>query len=291
MFGHQEQVTVRELMTRNPEGVGAGASVADVHDWLVENGYTAAPLRRDDPPYLYVTREDLAAVREDAPEDKVYEHADRIDLSNLLSPDLGFEDLVVELEAEPFYFVGWHGTVAGIVTRSDLNKPAAHAFLYTRIGELEMRLRDLVDAEANWQGTLATLQREGPGETSEYDAVSEEYAAYADSDLQLREVDYTTFWQLQQAAVASDVAVDVLGYDDGDALGDALTDVRELRNQVAHYGNVVHHMGTELLDSGRNVHELEATYATIAGLLDALAAWADAEGVDTTRRTHAGASE
>lgn len=177
MFGHQEEVTVRELMTRNPDAVGAGASVADVHDWLVDHGYTAAPLRRDDPPYLYVTREHLASVREDAPEDQAYEHADRIDLSTLLSPDLGFEDLLVELEAEPFYFVGWHGTVAGIVTRSDLNKPAAHAFLYARIGELEMLLRDLVDAEANWRGTLATLQREGAGETTEYDVVDDRRGA------------------------------------------------------------------------------------------------------------------
>ncbi|WP_227132015.1 CBS domain-containing protein [Halorubellus salinus] len=291
MFGHQEQVTVRELMTRNPDAAGAGASVADVHDWLVENGYTAAPLRRDDPPYLYVTRDDLAAVREDAPDDRVYEHADRIDLSNLLSPDLGFEDLLVELEAEPFYFVGWHGRVAGIVTRSDLNKPAAHAFLYTRIGELEMRLRDLVDAAANWQGTLSMLQREGAGEDTEYDAVLEEFESYADADLQLREIDYTTFWQLQQAAVESEAVVDCLGYDDGDALGDALTDVRDLRNQVAHYGNVVHHMGTELLDSGRNVHELEETYAAVAGMLDALSEWADDAGVDTTRRAHAALEE
>jgi hypothetical protein len=287
MFGHQEQVTVRELMTRNPDAAGAGATVADVHDWLVEHGYTAAPLRRDDPPYLYVTRKDLAAVREDAPDDRVYEHADRIDLSTLLSPDLGFEDLLVELEAEPFYFVGWHGTVAGIVTRSDLNKPAAHAFLYTRIGELEMLLRDLVDAEANWQGTLATLQREGAGETTEYDVVAREFEGYADADLQLREVDYTTFWQLQQAAAASDAVVDVLGFADADALGAALADVRELRNQVAHYGNVVHNMGTELLESGRNVHELEETYAALAGMLDALRDWAAAEGVDTTRRAHA----
>jgi endonuclease YncB( thermonuclease family) len=49
MLGHEEQVTVRELITRNPDAAGAGASVADVNDWLVENGYTAAPLRRDDP--------------------------------------------------------------------------------------------------------------------------------------------------------------------------------------------------------------------------------------------------
>jgi uncharacterized protein (DUF1330 family) len=291
MFGHQEEVTVRELMTRNPDAAGAGASVAAVHDWLVENGYTAAPLRRDDPPYLYVTREHLASVREDAPQDEVYEHADRIDLSTLLSPDLGFEELLVELEAEPFYFVGWHGTVAGIVTRSDLNKPAAHAFLYTCIGELEMLLRDLVDAEANWQGTLATLQREGAGQTTEYDVVTSEFEGYADADLQLREIDYTTFWQLQQAAAASDAVVDVLGFDDGEALATALADVRELRNQVAHYGNVVHHMGTELLESGRNVHELEATYATVARTLDSLRDWANAAGVDTTRRAHASVEE
>jgi CBS domain-containing protein len=291
MFGHQERVTVRELMTRNPEAAPVGATVADVHDWLDDRGYTAAPLARDDPPYVYVARERLASVREDCGDDPVYEHADRIDLSTLLSPDLGFEDLLVELEAEPFYFVGWHGEVAGIVTRSDLNKPAAHAFLYTRIGELEMRLRDLVDAEANWQGTLSVLQRDGAGDDTEYDAVRDEFEAYADADLQLREIDYTTFWQLQQAARESDAVVDVLGYADGDDLAAVLDDVRELRNQVAHYGNVVHHMGTELLDSGRNVHELEATYAELAGLLDALADWADASGVDTTRRSHARADD
>jgi len=286
MFGNQERVTVRELMTEDPEAAPAGASVADVHDWLTERGYTAAPLARDDPPYIYVTRDHLGSVREDAADEPAYQHADRIDLSTLLSPDLEFEGLLVELEDEPFYFVGWHGEVAGVVTRSDLNKPAAHAFLYARVGELEMRLRDLVDAEANWEGTLATLQREGAGTDTEYDAVLEEYDSYADADLQLREVDYTTFWQLARAARESDAVVDVLGYADGDALADALDDVRDLRNQVAHYGNVVHHMGTDLLESGRNVHELEATYGEVAGMLDALAAWAADAGVDPTRRVH-----
>jgi|GEM_PF-742927 hypothetical protein len=130
-------------MTRNLEEAAVGGTVADVHDWLTDRGYTAAPLAREDPPYIYrrsrpsasgldpeavhVTRKHLATVREEAPQKPAHKHADRIDLSTLLSPDLGFEALLVELEAEPFYFVGWHGEVAGILTRSDLNKPAAHA--------------------------------------------------------------------------------------------------------------------------------------------------------------------
>ncbi|WP_276260109.1 hypothetical protein [Haloglomus litoreum] len=277
MFGDQERVTVRELMTEDPQEVHPAAEVADVREWLDEKGYTAAPLARDEPPFMYVTREALAEASAAAIDEPVYEHADRFGLDDLVAPDLGFEGLLRELADRPFYFVGWHGRVEGIVTRADLNKPAAHAFLYTRVGELEMRLRDLLDAETSWQGALSMLQREGHGEETEYDAVLEEYEAHADSDLQLREIDYTTFWQLTQAVREEDGAVEHLPFEDGDAAADALNEVRELRNHVAHYGNVVHNLDADTLASGRNVHELEGTYADIEAMLDALREWADHE--------------
>jgi CBS domain-containing protein/phage shock protein A len=277
MFGDQERVTVRELMTEDPQEVHPAATVADVREWLDEKGYTAAPLARDEPPFMYVTRQGLADASAEAIDDPVYEHAERFGLDDLVAPDLGFEGLLRELEDRPFYFVGWHGRVEGIVTRADLNKPAAHAFLYTRVGELEMRLRDLLDAETSWQGALSMLQREGAGEETEYDAVLEEYEAHAGSDLQLREIDYTTFWQLTQCVREEATAVEHLPFEDGESAAAALNDIRELRNHVAHYGNVVHNLDADTLSSGRNVHELEETYADIEATLEALREWSNHE--------------
>jgi predicted transcriptional regulator len=78
VFGEQERVTVRELMTADPERVSAGASVGDVHEWLTEKGYTATPVARDDPPHLYVTRADLADALPGATDEPVHRHAERV---------------------------------------------------------------------------------------------------------------------------------------------------------------------------------------------------------------------
>lgn len=278
MFGEQEQVTVRELMTEDPERVSAGASVEDVHEWLAEKGYTAAPVARDDPPHLYVTRADLDEALPGAADEPVYKHAERVGLEDLVAPDAEFGELLAELEERPVYFVGWHGEVVGVVTRSDLNKPAAHAFLYTRVGELEMRLRDLVDAEGDWEGTLATEPaRDHDGCETEYDAVLQSYEKHAEADIQLRPIDYTTFYQLQKSLRASPEAVDHLPFEDADAADDVVDDIRNLRNQVAHYGNVVHNVDAEYLHSGRNVHELSELYETMEATLDALREWSDRE--------------
>jgi hypothetical protein len=94
MFGDQERVTVRELMTEDPQEVHPAAEVADVREWLDERGYTAAPLARDEPPFMYVTREGLADAPTDAVDDPSYEHADRFGLDDLVAPDLGFEGLL-----------------------------------------------------------------------------------------------------------------------------------------------------------------------------------------------------
>jgi hypothetical protein len=85
----------------------------------------------------------------EAAEDPVRNHAEQVPLDDLVSPDLGFDGLLAYLEERPFDFVGWHRDAVGVVTRSDLNRPPAHALLYTRVSELEMRLCDLVDAAAD----------------------------------------------------------------------------------------------------------------------------------------------
>jgi hypothetical protein len=78
---------------------------------------------------------------------------------------------------------------------------------------------------------------------------------------------------LQKSLRASPEAVEHLPFADVDAADD----VRNLRNQVAHYGNVVHSVDAEYLHSGRHVHELSELYATMEETLDALREWSDRE--------------
>ena len=284
MFGDQESATVRELMTEDPETLPARASVADAHEWLDDRGYTTAPLERDEPPYLYVVREELADALPDAADDPVGNHAEQLHLDDLLSPDLGFDGILTYLEERRFYFVGWHGDVVGVLTRSDLNRPAAHALLYTRVGELEMRLRDLVDEVADWESVLAGLAAQGSGgrnaSETEYDAILEEYEEYEAADLQLRPIDYTTFWHLQTVVENDPSVVEHLPYEEPETAAETLGRVRELRNQVAHYGNVVHNMGADLVGSGRSIHELTELYGETVALNEHLREWADAETGD-----------
>jgi hypothetical protein len=95
-------VTVRELMTEDPDHVKAGAPAGAVHEWFEDHGYSAAPIAREEPPYLYVTREALAAALPGGTDEPVYEHATRIALDDLIAPDLGFEGLLAELEQRAF---------------------------------------------------------------------------------------------------------------------------------------------------------------------------------------------
>lgn len=74
--------------------------------------------------------------------------------------------------------------------------------------------------------------------------------------------------------------VEHLSYEDPATAAETLDRVRELRNQAAHYGNVVHNVGADLLDSGRSVHELAERYDETVRLNDHLREWADDETGD-----------
>lgn len=88
---------MRELMTEDPERVSADAAVGDVHERLIDEGYTAARVARDDPPQLYVTRADLDEALPGASDDPVYKHAERVGLEDLVASDAEFGDLITEL--------------------------------------------------------------------------------------------------------------------------------------------------------------------------------------------------
>lgn len=74
--------------------------------------------------------------------------------------------------------------------------------------------------------------------------------------------------------------VEYLPHEDPETAAETLGRVRELRNQVAHYGNVVHNMGADLVGSGRSIHELAELYEETVALNEHLREWADGETGD-----------
>lgn len=89
----------------------------------------------------------------------------------------------------------------------------------------------------------------------------------------MREIDYTTFWHLQKAAVADDAAFVHLPSADGKAAFTALDRLREFRNHVANYGNAVHTLDAEYLRSGRNDHDFAELYDELKVTVSRLRDW------------------
>jgi CBS domain-containing protein len=262
MLSEQHDVALRDLMTTPVEQVPGDATATEAVEWFETRGYSAAPVAGSDP-VGFTTHDRMQTLAEAAPESTVAENAETLTLSHLVSPDLGFESMLERLSEEPFYFVGWDGQVEGIFTRADLNKPPAHAHLYTLVYELEARLRDLIDAEIDWQAVLRNVPYEGDEFSMQYDLLRSKYGDYVDADLHLRPIDYTTFWQLERIVASHETLWEELPFESRKEAVAALQDIRDLRNQVAHYGNVVHSMDTEMLEGGRNILGLEATYHAI----------------------------
>jgi hypothetical protein len=269
MLNEQHDVVVSDIMTMEVERLPSNATAEEAVEWFVEREYTVAPIAGSSPT-ASITAETVEAAAADDPEATLAALAEPVLLSRLVSPDLGFDGMLDRLRDEPVYFVGWDGEVVGVLSRADLNKPPAHAHLYTLVYELEARLRDLIDERTDWEVILRNVSCDAEGYDTEYDMLRDEYQGYVDADLHLRPIDYTTFWQLEKVVDEHDALWKLLPFSSQDRAVRRLGAIRDLRNQVAHYGNVVHSMDADLLATGRDIIGLKETYAAIVEIIGTL---------------------
>lgn len=269
MFGQQHEVRVRELMSTEVERLPADATVETAVEWFDSRGYTTAPVA-DSSPTAAVTAEAVRNAAAEAPDAAVTTVAEPVTLQQLLSPELEFEGLLDRLREAPRYFVGWEGEVVGVLSRADLNRPPAHVHLYTLLYELEALLRDVVAERTDWEVILRNVQDGDADYDTEYEKVRSEYERHADADLHLRPVDYTTFWQLERVVAEHDELWKLFPYHSRDRVVRKLGELRELRNEVAHYGNVVQSMDADLLAEGRDIIGLQESYSAIVDSIEAL---------------------
>lgn len=257
MFEEEFTIAVRDLMTTDiyylPSGYTVGEALGDLH----EKQFNAAPIEGETSPYYYIRRNELVRLSADGLEsDDLLDHASQIDLDSLISPDTGFEELIELLQCEIVYFIGWNDRLEGIITRADLNKLPSHTYLYSKINQVETFLRDIIHD---------TTPTDIIDENSKW--ARSNYEDDGDADLQLRLVDYTTFGDLKTIVNQHPPASDQLPFDQDNAVR-ILSDIKTLRDNVAHHGNIIHIMEVDQSeDENRDIRDLCRIYDNIKSIL------------------------
>lgn len=258
MFGDEFTIGVRDLMTTDIDYLSSECTVDEALNELQMKNFNAAPIEGKTSPYYYVRGNELARLSDDDfGSNKLSEHASKIDLDSLISPDTEFEDLIELLEQEIVYFIGWNDRLEGIITRADLNKLPSHTYLYSKINQVETLLRDIVDD---------TTPNEIVEENSRW--ARREYEKDGDADLQLRLIDYTTFSDLKEIVNQHPPVADQLPFDQDNAVR-ILSDISKLRNNVAHHGNVIHIMEVDQSrHENRDIRDLGRIYDNMNMILE-----------------------
>ncbi|KGM56429.1 hypothetical protein N799_04120 [Lysobacter arseniciresistens ZS79] len=108
----------------------------------------------------YVRREDLIS-------GIVADHLRPIDADLIVGSDLAVPALLDRLSRHDMVFIGASGTVTGIVTRADLNKPLVRSYLFGLISLLEFHLGYWVSVDYpddTWKAKLTTARLEATQE-------------------------------------------------------------------------------------------------------------------------------
>jgi CBS domain-containing protein len=258
MFGNEFTIRVQDLMTSDLYYLSSEYTVDEALSDLQEKQFNAAPIEGKNSPYYYARKTQLTNISADGyGSDDVLDHASRIDLDNLISPDVNFEKLIEFLEQEIVYFIGWNDQLDGIITRADLNKLPSHTYLYSKINQVETFLRDVV---------YDTTPDKIVEENSKH--ARSNYEDDGDADLQLRLIDYTTFGDLKRIVNQHPPVANQLPFDQDNAVR-ILSDIKDLRDNVAHHGNVIHIMDVDQsTHNNRDIRDLRRIYENINQILD-----------------------
>lgn len=154
----------------------------------------------------------------------VSEHFDRLSEEYLIGDSASILDFVKSADAHPCRLVVSGGTIAGLVSLSDLQKLPVRAALFALITGFEMTMAEAIEVrlqkEANW---LACLDRD-----RQRDIRKQIYRSKRD-DGYVNELLFTTFKDKTTIILKK-----LTPSEKQEPLEKKLTDLRELRNKLAH---------------------------------------------------------
>ena len=228
------------------------------HEQLTERGYDVAPVIEDDGPLGFIHAADCQEASSGA---TVSEHTVTLRLSHLIAPDAAFETVLTALYEQPRYFIASQNSVAGILTRADLNSQAARRHLFTYISLFEHTARELIHTHVpEWdEETLIDQQK------VERTRRKQNAAAANNADLPL--IHYASLSTINTVLTATDQCWKALGFNSDDRARTILDDVRQLRNDVVHSNPIIQSTSRDAVARGRTITELLDTYQQLRQLI------------------------
>jgi hypothetical protein len=151
----ENSLTVLQLAETGLKRADPAWSADQTHRWMRQHGFDAAPV--DEPePHRFIGVSWLEPNGE-----PVVRQARPIDVTLLVSSDLGLADGISRLRAHPYYFVLQRDKLQGIVTRADLQRPAVGMVLFSLILTSEAAANVIIERclGSAWVDRLAAGQR------------------------------------------------------------------------------------------------------------------------------------
>ncbi|MEJ7787476.1 MAG: hypothetical protein WKF96_21950 [Solirubrobacteraceae bacterium] len=247
--GHIEQLiaiadtslTVEQIATAEPYRIEPDADTADVLDQLTNRGFDFALVRHR---LAYVCKQDLVnAVGE------VSEHARQIQPQDLVSVHLGLASAIARLEHQDVLFVFGREEPLGIVTRADLARPAASMIVLALILAAETGLHEII-------------QRAGPDcwrviSAAQITQVEERFQQLVINNAELTRADCLTLVQRLEVVGKTVALRQSLGYSSRRAVMSWKNELKKLRNDLAHAGNLVSASGGDPVRAARLVGKVQ----------------------------------
>lgn len=129
--------------------VNSQDSAVEVRAWMEANDFNIVPVEKDDEKSFFVDREkDLKDIAEG---ETIASRMKPVDSSKFVGKDTSIKNALKELGERGWFFVSTGNDLQGIVTRSDLSKPAVSFYLLSHLLMLESGLRRLLGSYTNIQ--------------------------------------------------------------------------------------------------------------------------------------------
>lgn len=255
------QCTAGDLATPDPESLTRDTTVGDAVQWFNAKGYDVAPVMESEVPIGYTEYERLKRVSDD---DLVGDHCDEITIDEILDSETAFPDLLVALYERKFYFLGGRNRLAGIITRADSNRTPTYMHLYAELSTLEQLFRRLIVEKApDWKDQVRLNDKK-------VERIEERHKSAQQANIELDEIYYAQFSTQVKIVRSIKTCWQACGFSsESDAKLD-LDDVINLRNDIAHSTPVLQNTRNGIMEDGRTISKLEATYITIQECIEEL---------------------
>lgn len=244
-----------DIATSKVDTISSGRCVNKAVSWLEQNGYDVAPVTDENNEIIgYVKLSELKS--DNNMNDSVENHIEKITITEILSSDARFSEVMDALYNNTFYFIGGKNNLNGILTRADLNTPSARNYLFSQILVLEKNFENLIQENVEWQDEVRN---------NKLSDIEERYDRARKANIELPMITYAQFSTKVNIISNNNYCLSQCGYKNKTT--ETLYEIVDLRNDVAHGHPIIQNTeSTSSSDNGREITELSILYNEISRL-------------------------